>query len=80
MTTQRYSPSRIAAVMLVVALSACATQETDLQGKEVSSVEAAADKYCQQDLGFAYGTSKYQACLSSREEYIRSRSAMAAVL
>ncbi len=80
MTSQRYNPSRIAAVMLVVALSARATQETDLQGKEVSSVAAAADKYCQQELGFAYGSSEYQACLISREEYVRSRSAMAAVL
>jgi len=70
----------LAAGMFLVALSACSQQETDLQGNQVSEVEAAADAFCQQELGFDFGTEEYAACLESRLEYIRSRSAIAGVL
>lgn len=70
----------LAAGMFLVALSACSQQETNLQGNQVSEVEAAADAYCQQQLGFDFGTEEYAACLDSRLEYIRSRSAIVGVL
>lgn len=72
--------SRVVAGGLVAALCACAGQETDLQGNQVTDVEAAADAYCQQELGFEFGTEAYAACLDSRLEYIRSRTAIAGVL
>ncbi len=73
---------RVAAGMFLVALSACATArlETDLQGDQVYEVEAAADACCQQELGCDFGTEEYAACLNSRPEYIRSRSAIAGVM
>lgn len=77
--TMKGSPC-VAAGMFLVALSACARQETDLQGNQVSEVEAAADAYCQQELGYEFGTEAYAACLNSRLEYIRSRTAIAGVL
>jgi len=51
-----------------------------LKGNQVSEVEAAVDAYCQQELGFDFGTEQYATCLASRKEYVRSKSAITGIL
>ena len=63
---------------LVFSVSACT--DTDLQGNKVSSVDAAVDKYCQEERGLTYGSEEYKTCVISRQEYIRSSAAKASVL
>jgi hypothetical protein len=68
----------------LVAIGACAATlagctSTDLQNKQTSSAEAAADLYCQQEQGLAFGTAAYQSCITARLDFIASSAARATV-
>ena len=71
----------LASVSLFVLLPACSETEMtqDLQGETVTSAEAAADRFCQQDEGLEFGSTEYVACRKYVGDYARRVVGMGAI-